>query len=164
MNDLSAPRLILAITRLLRLSECFLKSVRPLRTAPSDNLNRCDSPNVNIAIIIPIQHDMIEFHPQLFLQSTPYLFKYRGKGVIHINSRARVFKRCIWCSGVCGYLAGLGECTTVHLQCWLVFLSDLYTYESGTYTLLVSGQSPVRTYKYQDSTLHHTTRQPLLDR
>jgi hypothetical protein len=125
MNDLSAPRLILAITRLLRLSECFLKSVHPLRTAPSLDLNRCNSPNVDIPIIIPIQHDMIEIHPQLCLQPTPYLFKNRGEGVIHINSRAGVFKRCIWCSRVCGYLAGLGECTTVHLQCWLVFLSDL---------------------------------------
>jgi hypothetical protein len=125
MNDLSAPRLILAITRLLRLSECFLKSVHPLRTAPSLGLNRCNSPDVNIAIIIPIQHDMIELHTQLFLQSTPYLLKYRGKGVIHIDGRAGVFKRCIGCSRVCGYLAGLGECTTVHLKCWLVFSSDL---------------------------------------
>jgi hypothetical protein len=126
MNDLSTPRLILAITRLLRLSECFLKSVHPLRTAPSLDLDRRNSPNVYIAIIIPIQHDMIELDPQLFLQSTPYLFKYRGEGVIHIDSCAGVFKRCIWCSRVCGYLTGLGEGTTVHLKCWLIFLSDLY--------------------------------------
>ena len=60
MNDLSAPRLILAITRLLRLSECFLSSV-PL-TAPAHE-PRGNSPNIDTPIIIPIQHDMIKLHP-----------------------------------------------------------------------------------------------------
>jgi hypothetical protein len=61
-----------------------------------------------------------------------------------------------------GGIEGMYDRTSSVLVDLLVRLVD--NRRSGTYTLLVSGQSSVRTYMYQGSILHHTTRQPLLDR
>lgn len=81
MNVRSAPRLTEAITRLLRLSECFLCSVS---TGPSGVEHYKGSlPYVDVPIFVPIKHYMIKLHPQLFLQPDSYRLEHRWERVIH---------------------------------------------------------------------------------
>ena len=56
MNVLSAPRDILAMTRLLRLSECRLVLAAVLRSLTKGS----DAPDVDRSVVVSVQHNVIK--------------------------------------------------------------------------------------------------------